>query len=153
MITIRRESDPPAGARERVPSVASLLFGLLAAPAAFLLDLGASFAIVGHVCETGRSVASWAVTGLAVALAVSGTLTAWRNWRQLGAETAQPEEGVEHASGRSSGHALAQRLRTEAAGPEGSARFLALWGILLGSFFTAAILASALPALLIGPCP
>lgn len=153
MITIRRDADPATGAGQRVPSVAILLFGLLAAPAAFLLDLGASFALVGHVCDTGRRIVSWAVTVGALALAVTGTWTAWRSWRQLGPEATQPEEGVEHASRRSSGHALAQRLRTEAAGPEGPARFLALWGILLGSFFIAAIVASALPALLIEPCP
>lgn len=149
MITFRRAGDPPLAER---PSPALLWIGLLLPPAVFLIDLGASFALVEHTCRTGARGVSWAVTLASLALAAGGIWSAWTAWRGIGPDPHPSDEGVEHSSPRSSGHALAQRLRTDAAGPEGRQRFMALSGLLLGSFFFVVILASVVPALLIAPC-
>lgn len=150
MITFRRAGDPPP--RDAGPPASRLWLGLLLAPAAFLIDLGASFALVEQTCRSGDRAVSWSITVAALLMAAAGVWSAWSSWRAIGPDPHPSDEGVEHSSPRSSGHALAQRLRTDAPGPEGRKRFMALSGLLLGSFFFVLILASVVPALLIAPC-
>lgn len=132
--------------------VAMLWFGLLAAPAAFLIDLVVSFAMVGWSCGSDQRVVPWLVTAAAAAVAAAGAWRAWVSWRIIGRDAHPRGEGVEKSSPHSSGHTLANELRTDAPDAEGRSRFMALAGIAGSLFFLFLILASVVPALLLAPC-
>lgn len=70
-----------------------LAFGLLAGPLAWLLEEFTFYGIASHVCAAGWESAGqsplrvaspwfWVVTVIALALALTGTWTAWTNWRE-----------------------------------------------------------------------
>lgn len=145
------------GAEGRAPephrvAVPVLWFGLLAAPAAFLLDLAASFALVDWACRHDGHALLWAITGGALLLAGAGGWRAWRSWRTIGLDPHPAGEGVERSSPRSTGHALSHALRTDAPRAEGRQRFMALGGMAVSGFFLLVIAASVIPALLVAPC-
>lgn len=131
--------------------VALLWLGVLAAPAAFMLDLTASFALVERACANGGAII-WAVTiGAALVAVAAGTL-AWRSWQAVGPDPEPRGEGVERSSPASTGHTLASELRTDAPGPIGRSRFMALAGVGVSAFFLLVVLASAIPALVLPAC-
>lgn len=144
-------------------AIAALVFGLLAAPFAFLLDLSGRFALVEFSCRHG-SLALWIVLIVALALALAGALRAWLNWQHLNRQGRPHEDAAGHPyhweqeesdmerPPQSIGHTLSDRLRTDEGGPHGRSRFMALAGIALSGFFIAVILASLLPSLLLSPC-
>lgn len=137
----------------RRPRVVALLwFGVLAAPLAFLLDLVANFALVERVCAMGGDGLLWGTTVAAVLLAAAGGVQSWRNFRAVGADPEPRGEGVEHADPRSTGHTLASELRTDAAGPVGRSRFMAMAGMAVSAYFLVIVLASLIPALVLSPC-
>ena len=133
-------------------TVALLWLGVLAAPAAFMLDLTASFALVERACETGGSALLWAVTGAAVVVAAAAGVHAWRCWRAVGPDPEPRGEGVERSAPASTGHTLASELRTDAPGPIGRSRFMAMAGIGVSAFFLLVVLASVIPSLVLAPC-
>ena len=106
----------------RAPGAMALLFGLLAAPLAFLIDLGIGFALVERACHSGEFIEVWTVKILALVVAVAGL---WRAWT---IRRADPPD------------------------PRGRTRFMAISGIALSAFFLAMILASILPVLVLSPC-
>ena len=132
--------------------IAILWFGLLAAPVAFLIDLMASFAMVEWACENDQRIIPWLVTAAAIALAAAGAWRAWASWRAIGPDPEPRGEGVEQSAPHSTGHTLANELRTDAPGAEGRSRFMALSGIVGSLFFLFLILASVIPAMLVAPC-
>ena len=75
-------------------SVLMLTIGVLAAPAAWLLQICAGETLVAHTCFPHNvplhiplaSAIGWSVTGLSGAMLIVGALgtwLAWRNWRRL----------------------------------------------------------------------
>lgn len=132
--------------------IALLWLGMLAAPAAFMVELTASFALVERVCETGGVALIWAVTIGAALVAVAAGVVAWRNWQAIGPDPEPRGEGVERSAPASTGHTLASEYRTDAPGPIGRSRFMALAGIGVSAFFLLVVLASAIPMLALAPC-
>jgi hypothetical protein len=142
----------PDGHWRRPGVVALLWFGVLAAPLAFLLDLAANFALVERVCAMGGDGLLWGTTAAAALLAAAGGAQAWRSFRAIGEDPAPRGEGVEHSDPQSTGHTLASELRTDAPGPVGRSRFMALAGIAVSAYFLVIVLASLIPAFVLSPC-
>lgn len=130
----------------------ALWVGILLAPIAFLVDLGARFALVEWACRNDGGFVLWLVAVLAVALAAGGGLRAWRNWKLFSREAAEESEARQPSALQSTGHALHDDLRTDEGGKVGRGRFMALVGIAASAFFLAVILASFIPSLLLDPC-
>ncbi|MEO8754979.1 MAG: hypothetical protein ABI624_20125 [Casimicrobiaceae bacterium] len=121
----------PAPQRERA-SRSSLAFALFAAPMAWLLQLGASFAVAAHACYPESTPLQgvppdslrWLLAGFnlgATALAVFATVLAVRLWRR----TRQEHTG--------SAHTLVDV-------GEGRTRFLALCAVIVDIAFLVALL-------------
>jgi hypothetical protein len=132
------------GPAERAVTPTALWFGLFGAPAAWSLQLLASYALVAHGCypdaepmttpvvpDLRTLVLGTGMAALAVALLAGGS--AWRSWRA----TQQEREG---------GH----EALLEAG--EGRTRFMALAGMLLGAVFALGIVMNVVPLLLLRPC-
>lgn len=106
-------------------SVPMLTIGVLAAPAAWLLQICAGETLVAHTCFPHTmplrmplaSAIAWGVVGMsAVTLIVGalGTGLAWRNWRRLKrAGRSQPPESVDT---RMEGEAFVARVGLMASG-------------------------------------
>lgn len=123
----------PSPHRGRV-SLWSSWFGLLAAPHAWGLQLLVNSAITGYACyphDVPLDSPLWAgvrttlavVEALAVALALAGGWTAWRNWRRTRQE--KPGSG--------------QRLMEAG---DGRTRFMAMSGMMVSVLFLVAIVFS-----------
>lgn len=124
MATLHRAAAGFAGE----PGPISLWTGVLAAPAAFLLNLGVSYLLVTLGCETATP---WLHLSSLVAflLAAGGGSLAWRDWRRSGREW--PGDG---------GSVLAR------------SRFLAVLGLMTSALFTLLVLAQWLAVPFLGPC-
>lgn len=105
-----------------------LVVGMLAAPLAWLAHLGTSYALVQTTCERGISWPHHAAAAIALALALPGGWSAWKEWRS----TPKDEE-----------RAPRERHRTH---------FLAIAGIVNSAFFSAIIILAWAAAFAISPC-
>lgn len=114
--------DEPAG-------IGELWFGLLAGPAAWLVHLNVSYALVRYVCASGSGWLLHLGTLAMLALAAAGVLVALRSWRRIDEPTV-----------------------TGGAGTLGRTRFMALGGMALSGFFLLVILLAWLPDLILSPC-
>lgn len=118
-----------------------LLAGLLAAPAAWTVQMLVSEPLVSQLCFPGRAPGGAAWSGLVPALAllsgacllaaIGGGWAAWQAWRSS-------DDPANHAS------ALDRGTR-----PQG---FLALLGVMASMLFTGAVVFSSLALLLVDPC-
>ena len=109
--------------------IATLWFGMLAAPASWYLHLNVSYALVRWVCETGDVWLLHLTTVVALAVATAALLVAWRSWRRLG-----------------------EPLLAAGSGTIGRSRFMALGGLAISSFFTLVLIVAWVPSFLIEPC-
>lgn len=114
--------DEPAG-------VSALWFGVLAGPAAWLLHLNVSYALVRYVCASGAGWLLHLATLAMVALAAAGGIVALRSWRKVG----EPK-------------------MTGGGGTLGRTRFMSIGGLALSAFFLFVILMAWLPDLILSPC-
>lgn len=105
----------------------SLWAGLLAGPAAFLLNLQIAYVLAALSCDEARI---WLhVTALGtLALALAGGALAWRDWRSTGAGAAGDGEGAIPRS-----------------------RFMSVLGMMMGVLFALIIVAQWIPMFII-PC-
>jgi hypothetical protein len=118
--------------RTRIPEarrIAALWAGLLLAPAAFLLNLEVSYAVVTRACFEAGTGLIYLVQLVCLGVALLGAAVAWRVWRAEGAGWPGQEGGT---AGRS--------------------RFMAGLGLMLSGLFTLVILAQGIPGFLLSPC-
>src|SRR5437773_7439984 len=106
-----------------------LWFGILAGPLAFLLNLQLSYMLVQPVCVTAHHLVLHLVPVGAILLAVSGGVSAWRNWRRTGQAESSMAGGVLPRS-----------------------RFMAGVGLLTSGLFIIVIVAQWLPNFMLTPC-
>jgi hypothetical protein len=118
-LTVVAGSSPPRHWR-------GLLAGL-AAPAAWLVQLEANYALVPWACAHHNRSVFLLVSLAALAVAVIGGVFAWKGWPHPAPLTGEPM-GVE--------------------GP----RILFLLGVVMSLSFTVVVIASAVPALVLSPC-
>lgn len=135
------ETRHPAPARHQA-SLGSLCFSLAAPPVAWSVQSIAGYGVSSAACFPGDTprmtplfadLWPWllAINAAALVVGVLGILFAYRNWRATRGET-----------GGNSQHLIERG--------EGRTRFLAMWGLLLGSGFIVATLFSS-ATLLISP--
>jgi hypothetical protein len=124
------ERLPPAY-REAVYGRGLLLLwiGVLGGPLVWLLDLQVAYWLVYRACHTNSMVPLYVETVLAAALAVVPVAIAWRMLQRF------PD------ADRTGGQ------------PDDRARFMALSGVGLGVLFFIVVLASAVPRVVLTPCP
>jgi len=133
----------PAPHRGRV-GLASAAFGLLAAPAAWVLHLLLSYALSSFACfPKGESVHApiwaalrpllWGVDVVAIAIGIAAGLVAWRSWQR----TQQEARGGAH---------------TLIDAGEGRTRFLALCGILASAGFLLALVFASVGLIVVPAC-
>jgi hypothetical protein len=107
----------------------ALWTGVILAPLAFLVDLGAAYALVPRAC-LGRNELPVHLSHLVcLAVALFGAATAWRCWRATGS-TWSGEEGD----------------------PLARSRFMAGLGLLMSSLFVVVIIAMWIPSFILDPC-
>jgi hypothetical protein len=123
-MTVDPRTDVP-DARE----IRALWIGLLAAPAAFMLNLELAYALVPTACSTGTRLIVHLVHFGCLLLAFGGGLLAWRTWRSAGAEW-PGEEG----------------------GKVGRTRFMAGSGVVGSALFALVIMAQWIPSFILNPC-
>jgi hypothetical protein len=109
---------------------ATLWAGVLLGPAAWLSDLGASYALVPARHGDGTLGARLAVSALAFAIALGAGLLSLRNWRRLRATKPPQPPADEHANGPA---------------------FLAAFGAIASAFFALIIVAMTIPNFIIRP--
>ena len=109
--------------------IATLILGFILPPAAWLLHVGASFALADYVCGSGADWLPHIVTLAALAIALTGGFLAWRNWHDTGEDT-NPDQG----------------------GTLARSKFLAIAGLAAAAFFSLAILAAEYPNWVLDPC-
>lgn len=110
---------------------ASLWAGVLLGPAAWLSDLGLSYALVPARHGDGTLGARLAVDTVAFAITVAGGLLSLRNWRRLRPPQPQrPPDADEHASGPA---------------------FLAAFGAIASALFALIIVTMTIPNFVIRP--
>jgi hypothetical protein len=118
---------------------ATLWAGVLLGPAAWLSDLGASYALVPARHGDGTLGARLAVSALAFAIALAAGLLSLRNWRRLrSTKPPQPAEVQKPAQPPADEHAN---------GPA----FLAAFGAIASAFFALIIVAMTIPNFVIRP--
>jgi hypothetical protein len=110
-------------------AIRALWIGLLVAPAAFLLNLEVSYALVPTACSSRNHLLTHVVHLVCLLLVVFGGLTAWRCWKATG-ETWPAGEG----------------------GPLARSRFMAGLGWLTSALFALVILAQWIPSFILDPC-
>jgi hypothetical protein len=111
------------------PELLAQWFGVLGAPLAWVADHSISYAITQHACSTGQFFQLKIVSVVMLAIAVLAVLVAWRN--------------RVHASGTDS---------SDAASAFGRTNFMGMLGLLMSLFFTAVIIANAVPRFILTPC-
>ncbi|HVY39897.1 MAG TPA: hypothetical protein VHM31_18290 [Polyangia bacterium] len=115
---------------------ATLWAGVLLGPAAWLSDLGLSYALVPARHGDGTLRARLAVAGLAFAITVASGLLSLRNWRRLRSPQPAPPPAQAHA-----------RPDEPANGPA----FLAAFGAIASALFALIIVTMAIPNFVIHP--
>jgi hypothetical protein len=136
----RTSSDPvvatdaewlPPGYREAVYGRGLLLLwlGVLGGPLVWVLDFQVAYWLVYRACHTNTMFPLYAETVLALLLAVAPIVLAWRMLQRF------PD------ADRTGGQ------------PDDRARFMALTGIGLSVLFFIVVLASAVPRVVLTPCP
>jgi hypothetical protein len=111
------------------PEYLAQWFGVLGAPLAWSADHLISYAITQHACSTGQFYQLKIVSVVALFFALFATLVAWRN--------------RVHATGLEP---------TDAGGAFGTTNFMGLLGLFTGVFFSAVIIANAVPRFILSPC-
>jgi hypothetical protein len=106
----------------RPAGIVWLWAGVLAGPIAWALSQQVAYLLATLDCSYGKDLALWPVMALTLLLAAGGALLSWSNWRRAGKE--MPDEG---------------------GGIISRGRFMAVAGLLLGSFSVLAIVAEWLP--------
>jgi hypothetical protein len=102
----------------------SLWTGLLLAPAAWLLQMQISYALVPWSCSHQERSALYITTVVFLAISGGAILISWKNWQAI----AQDNPAAKRA------------------------RFMALLGILIGTMFSLVIIAQGIPRFIISPC-
>ena len=129
----RRDDSPSERQRKRDVQPGehpgSLWFGMLAGPAAFLVNLQVMFTLEPWACLSGNRLGLYLFPLLMMALSGAAALVAWRNWRLVGREW----PGVE-------------------GGPQPRSRFMATVGVLVSGLMMLVVIAHWLPAFIIDPC-
>jgi hypothetical protein len=115
-----------------------LWIGTLVPPIAFLADLLARYTLVGPTCEAKDKLVLHLVTAAAFLVCAVPALLAWRAWRRM--QAGEGERGGEGGPAVWRSPALSR------------SHFLALAAAGLGAFCALAILANAVPGLVLGPC-
>lgn len=116
-------AEAPTTRRQR----RGLLAGLLVAPLTWLAHLGLSYALVPWTCARGHRSVLLLVSAAALAVAASGGVAAWNSWPSGRPRAGEPRD-IE------------------------GARLLSLLGLVLSLSFIVALLASAIPTLVLRPC-
>lgn len=124
----------PAPAPEHFPSLHQVRppwLGLALPPLAWIGQIAVNYALVPALCRWDRGpLALQVVSALAVLVAAVGVGLSWYEWRHHGGSDVL-----------SAGSGLGDRPR-----------FMALWGLLLGSFLLALIVLQAVPSFVVPPC-
>ncbi|MCA1815305.1 MAG: hypothetical protein LC746_02645 [Acidobacteria bacterium] len=107
----------------------SLMLGLLLAPVAWGAQQQTLYTMVPWACQSGHFFVMHLVSIAAVAVALVGSLVAWRNWDRLG----RGEPGEE-------------------GGAAGRSRFLAAAGVIASLFFALVICAQWIATFVLHPC-
>ncbi len=107
----------------------ALWLGPTIGPLAWLIDLQVSFAADRAACEGHSSMLLHVVSITTLLIALLGVWLTWKGWRQAGNEWPGEEEGIIPRS-----------------------RFLAFIGFGTNLMFVAAIIAQAVPKLMLNPC-
>jgi hypothetical protein len=113
----------------RGAGIAWLWAGIFAGPVAVALNQQIAYLLVTLNCSYGKSAPVTPIMLIAAALAASGVLISWRNWRRIGGEG---EKGGGDATSRS--------------------RFMAVVGLLFSGFSALVIVAMWLPVLFYRQC-
>ena len=112
---------------------AKLWGGILAGPAAWAIDLTASYALVHHVCRTQNAFLLNAIAGGALLIIAAGAAASWSGWQFADAHA---------ASGRPARDRHGDRER-----------FMAQLGLVMCAAFTMVVIAGAFPQWIIDACP
>jgi hypothetical protein len=107
----------------------ALWWGILAGPVAWASDLVISYALVKPACGAQRSASVQLVGALALVLVITGGVTAWRAL-----------------------HDTSPREPTDGGRSIDRARFMALLGVTISTFFIAVVFAEAIPVWVIDAC-
>lgn len=126
-------NDASASAEERFReprAIVRLWIGVLLAPAAWAAQMAAGYAVLPWLCanDTARFVPI-AIGGVGLVLALAGVLVAFANWRAAG------------RGWRATGRAAVDR-----------ARFMAVTGLLLGTYVSAIIVLQLALSVGLDPC-
>lgn len=123
-------ADEPFDSRD-LRDVTVLWFGVLAPPAAFLLNLQMTYALVPSVCESTRvpHAVLHVVTLFWLGMCVAAGVRAWRNVRRAGG-----------------------RWPDDQAGPVDRSRLLGALGLMSSAFFGLVIVALWIPTFLLSAC-
>lgn len=120
-------------------------FAVLGAPLAWATEQIVNYVIVSHACAPGRGAAATdpdfgavrlidiAINILGVAVALAATITAWRIWRAVRREVEGDDQALVDVG-------------------EGRTRFIAMWGLAGGVYFTAAALTTTAALVLTPVC-
>jgi hypothetical protein len=114
---------------EEPRGIATLWFAMLAGPVAWFTGLNLNYSLVRLACAKGSLVSLHLVSALTLALAVSGGVVAWREWRRVGG--GWPGEGGD---------------------PRARSRFMAVIGLMSSALFSVVILAQWVAQLILNPC-
>jgi hypothetical protein len=107
----------------------SLWAGILAGPLAWGLDLMVSYALVKGVCASQRTTLFQAITAAALAIVAGGLVVSSLAVRRTAAD-----------------------VPTDGGAPRQRARFMALVGVTSGALFALAIVANAIPWMVLDAC-
>lgn len=110
-------------------SVFALWYGLLAGPIAFMTQMQLQFMLVPWTCSIGSQWWLHLVTIIALLFPLSAGIIAWRMWLAAGMGT-EDEQG----------------------GQVGRTRAMSLAGVLLSGMFVIAMIAQAIPSMILGAC-
>lgn len=114
-----------------MPSLRLLWFGLAGAPAAWSVQLLASYPVAANACATGGSAAMWLlalISALAIGISMGAVVASLRALRQ------------------------ADEAATHGGGVRGRLRFMARAGLVTSGTFAVAAMLHAGSLLLVGPC-